>query len=74
MHPAELAETVRRTARLLRDDGQLIVQLSSPGDDAVVRQALAAAGLEAPFSLTDRSAGRLVMHTVRRAAPMRKTG
>ena len=74
MTPDELAATIRRTARLLRDSGLLIAQLTAPGDDAVVCAALATLGLEAPFSLTDRSAGRLVMHTVRRAAALRKAG
>ena len=71
--PDDLAATVRRTARMLRDGGVLIAQLTAAGDDAVVRAALATLGLRASFSLTDRSAGRLVMHTVRRAAQLRKT-
>jgi hypothetical protein len=70
----ELAETVKRTARLLRDDGVLIAQTSGAAEEASILPALAAAGLETQFSVIDRSAGRLVMHRVRHAAPMmRKT-
>jgi hypothetical protein len=72
MTPEELGGTVRRTARLLRDDGVLIAQLSAAGDDAVLRAALTRAGLEATFTLTDRTAGRLVMHRVRRVAALRR--
>jgi len=36
----------------------------------VVRHALASQGFETAFTLTDRSAGRLVMHRVRRAAAL----
>jgi hypothetical protein len=70
----ELADTIRRTARLLRDGGVLIAQLSGAAEEAVVRPALAARGLETNFTLADRSAGRLVMHKVLRAAQLRKTG
>ena len=66
MTPDALAETVRATARLLHDDGLLVVQLSADGDDAVVRSALASRGLKTTFTLFDRSAGRLVLHRVRR--------
>jgi hypothetical protein len=69
----ELADTVKRTARLLRDDGVLIAQISGAAEEAVILPALAAAGFEAQFSLIDRSAGRLVLHRVRRAALMRRT-
>jgi hypothetical protein len=70
----ELADTLRRTARLLRDGGCLIVQLSRAADQAVIAPMLRTLGMESPFTLVDRSAGRLVMYTVRRAALMRKAG
>jgi hypothetical protein len=70
---AALSDTLRRTARLVRDDGLLIVQLAGAAEEAAIRPALAAAGFETRFSLIDRSAGRLVMHRLRRAARMRKT-
>ena len=74
MEVDELAETIRRTARLLRDGGVLVAQLAGAAQEAVVRPALAAGGLESQFTLVDRSAGRLVMHTARRAAQLRKAG
>jgi hypothetical protein len=74
MDAPALADTLRRTARLVRDDGLLIVQLAGPAEEAAIRPALAAAGFETQFSLIDRSAGRLVMHRLRRADWMRKTG
>ena len=74
MTPVALGETVRRTGRLLRDGGILVAQLTGPADEAAVLPALAALGLAPSFSLIDRSAGRLVMHTLRRAAALRKVG
>ena len=74
MEAEELADTIRRTARLLRDGGVLIAQLSGSAEEAIVRPALAARGLEVSFTLVDRSAGRLVMHTVTRAARLRRVG
>ena len=74
MSADELGDTIRRTARLLRDDGVLVAQLSGAAQEAVVRPALAADGVESRFTLVDRSAGRLVMHTVRRAPQLRKAG
>jgi len=68
MTASDLADVIRRTARLLRDGGVLIIQVTGAGDEAAIRPALAAAGLEAPFTLVDRSVGRLVMHRVKRAA------
>jgi|HubBroStandDraft_1064217.scaffolds.fasta_scaffold149433_1 hypothetical protein len=67
---AALADTIRRTARLLRDGGRLVVQLSGAEAEAVVRTALLAAGFETGFSVVDRSAGRLVMHEVHRRAEL----
>jgi hypothetical protein len=74
MGAEELADTVRRTARMLREDGVLVAQLAGAAQEAIVRPALAAEGLQSQFTLVDRSAGRLVMHTVRRAAQLRKAG
>jgi hypothetical protein len=74
MNAEELGDTIRRTARLLRDGGVLIAQLSGSAEGAVVRPALAARGLDARFTLVDRSAGRLVMHIVTRAAQLRQVG
>jgi hypothetical protein len=68
MRPDELALTIARTVRLLRDDGTLIVQLRDARAEAAVKPALAAAGFTPTFTLVDRSAGRLVLHRVRRAA------
>jgi hypothetical protein len=73
MDPGALAATVRRTARLLRDDGVMVVQLGGADEAAIVRPALAAAGLAPVFTLIDRSAGRLVMHRIRRATAMRRS-
>lgn len=69
LSPDELADLLRRTCRLLRDGGVLVVQLRRPADDAVVRSALAVAGMSTTSTLVDLSAGCLVTHTVSRAAP-----
>ena len=74
MAPDELVQTIGRTARLLKDGGVLIAQLVGPAEEAAIRPTLAKLGFEAQFSLIDRSAGRLVTHTVRRVQPMRKVG
>jgi hypothetical protein len=74
MEADELAAMIRRTARLLRDDGVLVAQLAGAAQEAVVHPALVAGGLESRFTLVDRSAGRLVMHRVRRVAQLRKAG
>jgi hypothetical protein len=74
MEADELAETIRRTVRLLRNDGALVMQLAGPAQEAVVRPALASGGLASQFTLVDRSSGRLVMHTVRRAVQLSKAG
>jgi hypothetical protein len=66
--PDELAETVRRTARLVRDDGALVVQSTGRASEAAVARALRDAGLEPSFTLVDRGCGRMVMHRVRRPA------
>ena len=64
----DLADLLRRTCRLLRDGGVLVVQLRRPADDAVVRSVLRGMGLQASSTLIDVSAGCLVTHTVSRAA------
>lgn len=69
-----LTETIRRTARLMRDGGRLVVQL--PGAEAlgVIAPALASVGLRASGAVMDHRGGRLAMHQVTHAAaPLRKT-
>ncbi len=65
---ADLADLLRRTCRLLRDGGTLIVQLQRSADDAAVRSALAAAGVVTTSSRIDGRAACLAVHTVARAA------
>ena len=65
----DLAGLLRRTCRLWRDGGVLVVQLQQPADDKVVRAVLRAMGLRASSTLVDVSAGCLVTHTVSGAAP-----
>ncbi len=74
MTGAELAQTVARTARLLREDGALAIQISHAGDEAAARVVLASLGLEATATLTDRACGRLAVFTVRRRAGLRAVG
>ena len=74
MTGAELAQTVARTARLLREDGALAIQVSDAGDEAAARAVLASLGLEATATLTDRACGRLAVFTVRRRAGLRAVG
>jgi hypothetical protein len=74
MTAEELADTLRRTARLLRDGGCLVVQSLKAEDEAVVAPALRALGMEILSSVIDRSAGRLVMHRIQRRALLRKAG
>lgn len=69
-----LAETIRRTARLMCDGGRLVVQL--PGAEAlgVIAPALASVGLSASGAAMDHPGGRLAMHRVTHAAaPLRRT-
>jgi hypothetical protein len=66
MPPKALAEVLRRTGRLLRDGGVLVVQLRRPGDDAAVRAALRAMNMHVASTSRDVSAGCLVTHTVGR--------
>jgi len=67
MDASTLMETVVRTARLLRDGGELACELASAADELVVRRALARAGFEARLPLVDAT-GRLALFTVARAA------
>jgi hypothetical protein len=67
-----LAGVIERTCRLLRDGGVLVVQLTRPTDDRIVRAVLQAKGLRVASSLFDLSAGCLVSHAVERQAAMRK--
>ena len=59
-----LADTIRRTARLLRDGGRLIAQVSDPRFEAVIEPALAAAGRHSYGMVADNFTGRLVVNTV----------
>ncbi len=69
-----LADAIRRTARLVRDGGRLVVQLSSAEAQAVIAPALASVGLRASGAAMDHSGGRLAMHQVTHATiPLRKT-
>lgn len=73
MSPEELSAVLRRTCRLLRDGGVLVVQLKYPRDDEAVCAALGSAGMRVASTLFDLSAGCLVSHTVERpAAALRK--
>jgi hypothetical protein len=74
MTPGDLTATVRRTVRLLRDGGALMIQLAHPGDGAAVRNALAALRYSIAGVVIDRSGGRLVTYTLNRPAPLRKAG
>jgi hypothetical protein len=72
MSTEALSALLRRTSRLLRDGGVLVVQLRLPRDDETVRAALHAAGMDIASTLFDLSAGCLVSHTVARAAALRQ--
>jgi hypothetical protein len=74
MTPEALADTIRRTARLLKAGGRLVVQLSSAEAQAVIAPALARVGLRASGAVMDHAGGRLVIHTVANSVvPMRKS-
>jgi hypothetical protein len=72
MSSDERAAVLRRTGRLLRDGGVLVVQLERPSDAPAVRAALGAAGMGISSTVFDLSAGCLVTHTVERAAASRR--
>ncbi len=72
MSPEEGAALVRRTARLVRDGGRVAAQVADAAQQAAVRQALASAGFGVDFSLIDRAAGRMVVHTLRRPMAARQ--
>jgi hypothetical protein len=70
----ELAAVLRRTCRLLRDGGVLVVQLATPSDDQTVRAVLEANALSIVSTVFDLSAGCLVSHAVEQRAALRKVG
>ena len=72
MSPEESAALMRRTARLVRDGGRVAAQVADAAQQAAVRQALATAGFGVDFSLIDRAAGRMVVHTLRRPMAARQ--
>ena len=74
MTSAELAQTLTRTLRLLREGGSLVAQMSSPGDEAAVRGVLAGLGYVPASMLIDRACGRLAVFAVRRVEGLRKAG
>jgi hypothetical protein len=72
MPPEESAALIRRTTRLVRDGGRIAVQVADAAQQAAVRQALAAAGFGVDFSLIDRAASRMVIHTLSRPVAARR--
>jgi hypothetical protein len=74
MSRVELADVLRRTCRLLRDGGVLVVQLERPQDDDVVQLVLESKGLRIASTLLDPAVGCLVSHTVERPTTLRKVG
>jgi hypothetical protein len=72
MSTEELSAVLARTCRLLRDGGVLVVQLQRSSDDLAVRTILKARGLGVASTLFDITEARLVTHTVRRAAALRR--
>lgn len=73
MDPAALREAVRRTARVLRDEGVVVAQLTGPAAESAVKPALQTCGLQSDFTVIDRACGRLVLNRVRRAVAMRRS-
>jgi hypothetical protein len=73
--PEALADTIRRTGRLLKDGGLLIIQFVDAAAQRVIAPALISAGLRASGAVMDYAAGLLIMHTASRlaATPLRKT-
>jgi len=69
-----LADTVRRTARLLRDGGRLIAEVADRQAEGIIEPSLAAAGLRSHGLVADQSTCRLVVHTVTHIRPPRRTG
>lgn len=68
MQPEDLRALIIGACHLLNDGGALVVQLGSCGEDALVRAALVAAGMNVTSSVFELSAGCLVTHTVERTA------
>jgi hypothetical protein len=67
----ELAAVLRRTCRLLRDGGVLVVQRPRSNEDTV-RVVLQAMGLAIGATTFDLAAGRLAAHTVHRIVALRQ--
>ena len=67
MRPEDLRALVIGACHLLNDGGALVVQLAGPCDDALVRAALAAAGMSATSSVFELSAG-LATYRIERIA------
>jgi hypothetical protein len=74
LSPDELSALLQRTCRLLRDGGELVVQLTLPSDDQSVRSVLERNALMIASTVFDLSAGCLVSHTVTRPALQRVAG
>jgi hypothetical protein len=72
MSTEALSAVLQRTCRLLRDGGVLVVQLQRASDDLAVRTILKTRGLSVASTLFDITEGRLVTHTVQRAAALRQ--
>lgn len=72
MQPEDLRALIIGACHLLNDGGALVVQLGSRGEDALVRAALTAAGMNVTSSLFELSAGCLVTHTVERTAAQQR--
>jgi hypothetical protein len=70
----QLEAVLRRTCRLLRDGGVLVVQLARSGDDATVQRVLNGNALGVVSTEFDNSAGCLVSHTVQRLAALPLAG
>jgi hypothetical protein len=70
MRPEDLSALIIGACHLLNDGGALVLQLSDRGDDALVRAALAAAGMDATSSVFELSAG-LATYRIQRIAVSR---
>lgn len=72
MQPEDLRALIIGACHLLNDGAALVVQLRSRGEDALVRAALTAAGMNVTSSVFELSAGCLVTHTVERTAAQQR--
>ena len=68
MRPEDLSALIIGACPLLNDGAALVVQLRSPGDDVLVRMALAAAGMDITSSVFELSAGCLATYRIQRLA------